>query len=558
MAAPTEPDDDYPLAGLRNVVATLVGQIERLETEVAAQAKVIEEQSRTIEDLKLAVTVRDAKIAVQADEIARLKGLPPRPKFKGKPSGMEKATSKPLGGKGKGRKPGRGSKRDKLTVTAEVKLKASDVPSGSRFRGYEDVTVQDLHIQAAVIRYRRERWETPDGKRIVADIPAGVMGGFGPQLRQFIVAAHYQGQVTSERLVSLLNGMGVDISKRQVVRFLSEGLEDLIAEDQDVLKAGLETASWISVDDTGARHNRKDEFTTQFGDDRFTVFRTGPTKSRRRFLYDLQCGLQDYVIDEVALAYMQRLKLPEALISKLRAHPSKRFNTEVSFTTHLEMLGFDEIKITPDPVNVAIEGALWAAVKEQGLLDGTVIVSDGAGQFRVEDQALCWIHSERLIYKLQPANTAHQKAVELIRTLIWWFYRDLKAYKLCPDPKRARMMRARFDRIFTKKTGYILLDQQLRRLHRRKEHLLRVLDRPEIPLHTNGSENDIRSMVTKRKISGGTMSDVGKAARDTMLGLMKTCAKLKLSFYRFLGDRFAVQGAPFVEKLPTLVRLAAA
>ena len=75
----------------------------------------------------------------------RLKGLPPRPKFKGKPSGMEKATSKPLGGKGKGRKPGRGSKRDKLTVTTEVKVKAFGVPSGSRFRGYEDVTVQDLH-----------------------------------------------------------------------------------------------------------------------------------------------------------------------------------------------------------------------------------------------------------------------------------------------------------------------------------------------------------------------------------------------------------------------------
>jgi len=551
MAGPTESNDDFSLAGLRQTLSTLVAQVERLQTEVA-------DQSRIIEDLKLAVTVRDAKIAEQADEIARLKGLPPRPKFKGKPSGMEKATSKPLGGKGKGRKPGRGSKRDKLTVTREVKLKALGVPIGSRFRGYEDVTVQDLHIQAAVTRYRRERWETPDGKRIVADIPAGVMGGFGPQLRQFIAAAHYQGQVTSERLVSLLNGMGLDISKRQVVRFLSEGLEDLIAEDQDVFKAGLETASWFSVDDTSARHKRQDEFTTQFGDDRFTVFRTGPTKSRRRFLYDLQCGLQDYVIDEVALAYMQRLKLPEPLITKLRAHPSKRFNNEAGFTAHLKMLGIDALKTAPDPTRVATEAALWAAVKEQGLLDGTVVISDGAGQFRVDDQALCWVHSERLIYKLQPANIAHQKAVDLIRTLVWWFYRDLKAYKLCPDPKRARMMRARFDRIFTKKTGYILLDQQLRRLHRRKEHLLRVLERPEIPLHTNGSENDIRSMVTKRKISGGTMSDAGKAARDTMLGLMKTCAKLKLSFYRFLGHRFGVQGAPFVEKLPTLVRLAAA
>ncbi|ESQ75932.1 hypothetical protein ABENE_23455 [Asticcacaulis benevestitus DSM 16100 = ATCC BAA-896] len=557
MAPSTESNDDFSLAGLRSVVATLLGQVERLQTEVGSQAKVIEEQSRTLEDLKLAVTVRDAKIAEQADEIARLKGLPPRPKFPGKPSGMETSTSKPLGGKGKRRKPGRGSKRDKLTVTAEVKLKALGVPAGSRFRGYEDVTVQDLHIEAAVTRYRRERWETPDGKRIVADIPAGVMGGFGPQLRQFIAAAHYQGQVTSERLVSLLNGMGLDISKRQVVRFLSEGLEDLITEDQDVLKAGLETASWISVDDTGARHNRQDAYTTQFGDGRFTVFRTGPTKSRRRFLYDLQCGRQDYVINEVAQAHMQRLNLPEPLIAKLWSHPDKRFSSEASFTAHLKSLGFDALKITPDPTKVATEAALWAAVKEQGRLDGTVVISDGAGQFRVEDQALCWVHAERLIYKLQPENAAHRKAVELIRTLIWWFYRDLKAYKLCPDTKRARMMRVRFDRIFTKKTGYILLDQQLRRLHRRKENLLRVLDRPDIPLHTNGSENDIRSIVTKRKISGGTMSDAGKAARDAMLGLMKTCAKLKISFYRFLGDRFTVQDAPYVQKLPTLVRLAA-
>jgi hypothetical protein len=107
------------------------------------------------------VAVRDAKIVEQADEIACLKGLPPSPKFPGKPSGMEKVTAKPLGGKGKRCKPGQGSKSDKLTVTAEVKLKALDVPTGSRFRGYEDVTVQDLDIQAAVIRYRRERWKMP-------------------------------------------------------------------------------------------------------------------------------------------------------------------------------------------------------------------------------------------------------------------------------------------------------------------------------------------------------------------------------------------------------------
>lgn len=112
--------------------------------------------------------------------------------------------------------------------------------------------------------------------------------------------------------------------------------------------------------------------------------------------------------------------------------------------------------------------------------------------------------------------------------------------------------------IFTKKTGFVLLDRQLRRLHTRKADLLRVLEQSEIPRHTNGSENDIRSWVTERAISGGTVSDNGKAARDTMMGLLKTCRKLNVSFYRFLADRFRVQGAPNVPRLPNLIRPATA
>ena len=79
--------------------------------------------------------------------------------------------------------------------------------------------------------------------------------------------------------------------------------------------------------------------------------------------------------------------------------------------------------------------------------------------------------------------------MDLTRTLIWWFYADLKAYKREPERRQARMLRARFNRIFTKKTGYVMLDRLLARLHARKAELLRVLDRTDIPLHTNGSES---------------------------------------------------------------------
>jgi Transposase IS66 family len=105
----------------------------------------------------------------------------------------------------------------------------------------------------------------------------------------------------------------------------------------------------------------------------------------------------------------------------------------------------------------------------------------------------------------------------------------LKAWQRDPCPRRAAALRARFDRIFTRHTDYVVLDRLLARLHRRKAELLRVLQRPEIPLHTSGSENDIRACVTKRKVSSGTMSEDGRTARDVLLGLMKTCRKLGLS-----------------------------
>ncbi len=91
------------------------------------------------------------------------------------------------------------------------------------------------------------------------------------------------------------------------------------------------------------------------------------------------------------------------------------------------------------------------------------------------------------------------------------------------------------------------------RLHANKDELLVVLDRPEVPLNTNGSERDLRPQVTKRKVSGGTQSDQGRDGRDVFASLLLTCAKLSVSFWDYLGHRLGVFGvdAPY---LPDLVR----
>jgi Transposase IS66 family len=486
------------------------------------------------------------------DELARLKHLPPRPPQK--PSGMDKSTDRGgVKGGGKGEKPvrRRGSTLDKLKINETVVLRAK-APAGSRHKGYDEIVVQDLVLNPKVTLYRRERWETPDGGTIVAELDLGIIGGYGPHLHRLVLMLHFQGQMTCERIVALLNGVGVVISKRQVVRLLTAKLATFQSEDAQVLNAGLSSAAYVTVDDTSARHANKDGFTTQIGSDRFTIFRTGPAKSRLAFLSRLCGSVALYVINEAALDYMNGRSLSQSAIDKLAGSDSHIFSSSEEWARHLDALGLTDLKVTPDPVLIASEGALWGAIRHQGLLQDTIIVSDDAGQFRIGEHALCWIHAERLVHKLVPANDKQRSAIEVAKRMIWWFYRSLKDYKLAPGHEQARVLRDRFDRIFKRRrTGYAMLDRLLKRLFRRKEELLRVLIRPEIPLNTNASENDIRAFVTKRKISGGTVSDNGRDARDVMLGLAKTCMKLKISFYHFLGARLGV--GPPIPHLATLI-----
>ena len=115
-------------------------------------------------------------------------------------------------------------------------------------------------------------------------------------------------------------------------------------------------------------------------------------------------------------------------------------------------------------------------------------------------------------------------------------------------------LRTRFDRIFRRRTGFTTLDRLLARLHANKAELLTVLDRPTTPLHTNGSENHIRCQITRRKVSAGTRSDSGRDCRDTFLGLAKTCTKLGVAFWDYLGSRLRVPGQAPIPHLPGLIR----
>src|SRR5919106_571063 len=313
-----------------------------LRGDVDVEALSPEELGRLVAELLGEVArLRDENAALR-EEIARLKGHKGRPKIK--PSGMERA---PLE-----RAPRAKAKRSKRNTSAkrvvhEERVLAITAPPGSRFKGYEDFVVQDLRLEARVIRYRRQRWLTPDGRTLVAPLPAGVEGHFGPELRRFVLLQHHQGQVTAERITAFLAGLGVAISKRQVVRLLTTRSAALIAEAKAVLRAGLATARWITVDDTGARHQAKNGVTAQIGDEHFAFFATSFSKSRRNFLEILRAGHDDYVVNEDALGHMRAHDLAEPVIDLLAAHPTKHFADRPAWQAHLEALGLTRLEVTP-------------------------------------------------------------------------------------------------------------------------------------------------------------------------------------------------------------------
>jgi hypothetical protein len=206
-----------------------------LEAEVAAL------RGEVAELKQLVVALRE--------ENARLKGLKARPVIK--PSGLAEATTPTRRGR-----PGRRRGKVVPRVPVETQVLRVAVPPGSQFKGYELYQVPDLEIRARVVRYRRERWLTPDGQTIVAPLPPGTRGHFGPELRRWVLMQYHQGQVTVERLLAQLQAIGISISKREVMRLLIDQQDEFLTENREVLQAGLATAEWISVDDPGARQRR--------------------------------------------------------------------------------------------------------------------------------------------------------------------------------------------------------------------------------------------------------------------------------------------------------------
>ncbi len=480
---------------------------------------------------------RDELIQQLRDSLAVIKGEKPRPEIK--PSRMEKnarglddASSDSKDGKRPGSE--KRSKTSELEIHVTLIVSPEAVPPGSEFKGYDDYTVQDLLIMPRNTRYRLERWLTPEGDYVTGKLPESLEGThFGPTLISYILYQNHHNMVTQPLILEELHEWGVDISSGQINRILTEGKDAFHAEKDEILRTGLGVSSYVNVDDTGARHAGKNGYCTHIGNEWFAWFQSSEYKNRINFLELLRAGHTDYVIDDDAIAYMQAQGLPKAPLAVLAAHEDKILADKAKWEAHLSALAITK----PRHVRIATEGALIGSILSHGVSKELVIVSDDAGQFNVLLHGLCWIHAERTINKIIPFSEEQRVALEDIRSRIWQLYADLKAYKDAPEEAKKAELQERFDAIFTTKTCFVTLNQALKRLYNNKAELLLVLERPDITLHNNESEGDIREYVKKRKISGGTRSAPGQRCRDTFASLKKTCRKHGISFWKYLLDR---------------------
>lgn len=469
------------------------------------------------------------------DEIARLKGQKPHPKIP--PSNLEGAKS--IDKQNDKNKLSRGThprhkKTRHLEIHARNRIKPKSIPEGAVFKGCQKFTVQDIILQSHNTLYELERWQLPNGTYVTGKLPENIQGHYGPQLICYILHQYYGCRITEPLLLAQLKEIGVLISEGQLSNILIRAKEAFHQEKDELLPAGIAATGQIKVDDTGARHQGHNGYSTIIGNEYFAYIVSTDSKSRINFLEILHGTGPRYLINNDTVDYIESIKPSHWLGRYLLLQGREKSMNQAEWDAFLHEIN---IKSEGD-IRLITESALFASLIANGMPKNLGVHGDDAGQFNVFVRSLCWIHEERHYRKLIPLDEATRKAIEQVRRGIWDLYKGLQEYKLAPSARLKAKLEANFDNLFlNRKTDSPTLNHQLAKTYAKKEELLRVLERPETPLHNNGTETDVREMVVKRKVSGGTRSDEGQKCRDTFVSLKKTCIKLSISFLEFLEDR---------------------
>jgi hypothetical protein len=496
-----------------------------------------DQKTPLVEALLRIIQTQGEQIAFLKDEIAKLKGQKPRPKIPPSPvSSDAKNKKKSSDFTDNSRNPHMRKQRREEQFTIEPEI----VPPGSRFKGYENYFVQDIRIESVEIHFRLAVYITPSGARIRGKLPSEYrQGHFGAELQAYCIAQYFQCHVTEPLLLGQLYEMGIDMSPAELSNLLIQGKESFHEEKKEVLDAGMKYSDFLNTDDTSARHQGKNGYCTAIGSPLFSYFESTNSKSRINFLKILQGGQELYAITEESLNYAFEKGLSDEVLDVLEEYSGKKFANIKSWEGFLK-----KHKIHKDSVSrIATEAALVGGAYKIGINLHVPMISDAAPQFNLFLNGLCWVHEERHYRKLVPISEDERVEIDKVRGAIWDFYEALKAYKLQPSLEQQAELSKRFDEIFGMRYESSGVRELIANTKSRKTGLLLVLQYPQLPLHNNDCERDIREYAKRRKISGSTRSEAGRRARDTFTSLKKTCQKHGVAFWSYLKDRIAERSA---------------
>ena len=497
------------------VVQAMVLLIQRQAEQIQRQAEQISKLEKTVEELK--------------DEISRLNNTPKRPKFK--PNKMEPRN------RGKGNSQGTSSKNDKNICAPnkkreEIRVPATGVPQGSRFKGYSEFKVQDLEIVVKEITYKLEVWQAPGGKVIRGQLPEELRGKhFGADLRTLIINLYAQG-MTQPAIGDFLQGVGVEISPGQINHILLAEADGFAKVSEAILQAGLSEAPYIRADDTGSRHKHKNGYCTHIGGEHFAYYKTTYSKSRANFLELLLQGREEYRINDAMIWHLYQCGVGDDVLNLFEERKGKKYIEKRGFNRFLTSLRLYGKELRAQ----CLEAALVGFISEDILKKGQVLLSDRAGQFAVFDHAGCWVHMERPLRKISVSSELVKKELDLVREAIWELYRALKESALSQTGREE--VEKRYDALVVMKSTSPTITGVIESFREYRDEMLKALDHPGLPLHNNDSERDIRGFVKRRKISGSTKSESGKKFRDGLASLKQTCFRLGLSFWEYSLEWF--------------------
>ncbi len=490
------------------------------------------------------------KIQIQElrDENNRLKGEQGKPKFDSKKQKPPKSTDYSSEDERKNLQPkpnkGRGERNHKVKIDREeiVRVPQADLPADAVFKGYDEIIVQDIKIVTDNIRYKVELWYSPsENKTYRAKRPEGYRGEFGPHIRALILTLKYGCNVSEPAIHTFLDYFGILLSKSTISRFLTKDLDIFHKEYDEIVKAGLSSARYQQIDDTGARVNGCQYHTHILCNEFYTAFLTRPHKDRLTVLEILFCEHEmKFTFDSASFDLMKTFRVPNKIILYLQKNVFAQ-------TLNSELL---EPWLQSLPSDTKQKDSLIRRIKEAGAISYyhtqkewpaiEILMSDAAPQFAhiALIHALCWIHEGRHLKKLNPTLTLYRELLELFLEKFWDFYKELNEYKVENSPEGARRLEQEFDYLFATKTGYGDLDERILRIANNKQELLAVLENPEIPLHNNAAELGARVQVRKRDVSLHTITPEGTKAQDTFMTIVQTAKKLGVNPIAYFYDRF--------------------